>query len=185
MTSSEVREIYQNQSDALVSSENSKVLISHFGAFSQNLVSNIATNAENLLLSKGVDKGLVKRVFSILIEGLQNIRMHGQKDEADRQLGFLILSEDDNCFNISLANVIDPVDFEKVDKYIEEINNYSKEELRDTYLNVLTNEFISQKGGAGLGFITTRIKSGHPLEHSYYALSDGNLLFMFKIRLEK
>ena len=177
--------MYQNQSDQLILSGSAKILISHFGAFPQDLVTSIASNAESLLFSKGIDKGLVKRVFSILIEGLQNIRIHGQKDEANRQLGFLILSEQEDCFNIALANVIDPLDFERVDKYIEQINNYSQEELKDTYMDVLTNEFISHKGGAGLGFITTRIKSGHPLKHSYYALADGNLLFTFKIRLEK
>ncbi|HIP32384.1 MAG TPA: hypothetical protein EYG86_06460 [Crocinitomicaceae bacterium] len=185
MTSQEIREIYQNQYDLVVSSKDEKALISHYGSFSQDLVSSISTNAESLLLSKGTDKGIVKRIFSILIEGLQNIRLHGQKDEADRQLSFLILSECPDSFCLSFANVINPDDFQKVDKYIEKINSYSKEELKETYLSVLTNEYISEKGGAGLGFITTRMKSGQPLEHSYYALSDGNMLFTFKIKIAK
>ena len=185
MTSVEIREIYQNKNDAIMSSDKAKVLISHFGSFSQDFVSSISDNAEKLLLSKGVNKELVKRVFSILIEGLQNIRLHGQKDEANRQLGFLILSEEKTCFNVSLANVIEPDDFQKVDRYIEKINSYTKKELKETYLKVLTNEFISHKGGAGLGFITTRIKSGQPLKHSYYALENGSMLFTFQIKLEK
>lgn len=185
MTAKEIREIFQNQYDAILATGKSKILVSHYGAFSQDLVTSISNNAEKLLLSKGVEKRLVKRIFSILIEGLQNIRMHGLKDESFRQLGFLILSEEEGFFKVSFANVIDPDDFQKVDKYIEKINEYSNEELKKTYLDVLSNEFISEKGGAGLGFITTRIKSGQPLEHSYYSLSDGNLLFTFQIRLEK
>lgn len=185
MTTVEIREIYQNQQDSVASSDDCKVLVSHFGVFSQDLVSSLTTSVENLLLSKNVEKQIVKRIFSILIEGLQNIRLHGQKDEASRQLGYFILSESANKFHISLANMISADDFQKVDNYIDKINNYSKQELKQTYLSVLENEFLSPKGGAGLGFITTRIKSGSPLKHSYFALEDGNMLFTFKIELEK
>ena len=185
MTTVEIREIYQNQQDAIVSKNDCKVLVSHFGAFSQDLVSSLTSNVENLLRSKNVEKKVVKRIFSILIEGLQNIRLHGQKDEASRQLGYFILSESCDKFHISLANMISSDDFQKVDNYIEGINNYSEQELRKTYLSVLENEFLSTKGGAGLGFITTRMKSGSPLKHSYFALEDGNLLFTFRIDIEK
>lgn len=185
MTTVEIREIYQNQQDAITLQSDSKVLVSHFGAFSQDLVSSLSLGVENLLRSKNVEKQVIKRIFSIIIEGLQNIRIHGQKDEASRQLGYFILSESLNHFHISLANMISIDDFEKVDGYIERINNYSNEELKKTYLSVLENEFLSTKGGAGLGFITTRMKSGSPLKHSYFALKDGNMLFTFQIDLEK
>ena len=39
MTTVEIREIYQNQQDAIVSQKGCKVLVSHFGPFSQDLVS--------------------------------------------------------------------------------------------------------------------------------------------------
>ena len=181
----EIREIYQNQCDTIALTKESKVLLSHFGTFSQNLVSSLSENAEKLLSSKNIEKTVVKRVFSIMIEGLQNIRMHGEIDDTERQLGFVILSESKSFINISLANVIDPDDFYKVDKYIEKINNYTEQELRDTYISVLTNDFLSLKDGSGLGFITTRLKSGQPLKHSYFALEGGKMLFTFKIKLTK
>ena len=185
MTTVEIREIYQNQQDAIVSQKGCKVLVSHFGPFSQDLVSSLTLNVEHLLRSKNVNKQVAKRIFSIIIEGLQNLRLHGQKDEANRQLGYFILSESENKFHISMANMISTDEFQKVDNYIERINNYSKEELKETYLSVLENEFLSTKGGSGLGFITTRIKSGSPLKHSFFALKDGNMLFTFRIDLLK
>tara|TARA_B110000285_G_scaffold166135_1_gene185627 strand:+ start:1356 stop:1913 length:558 start_codon:yes stop_codon:yes gene_type:complete len=185
MTTVEIREIYQNQQDTIVSKNACKVLVSHFGAFSQDLVNSLTLNVENLLQSKNIKKQVIKRIFSILIEGLQNIRLHGQKDEASRQLGYFILSESCDKFHISLANLISSDDFKKVDNYIERINNYSEQELKKTYLAVLENEFLSTKGRAGLGFITTRIKSGSPLKHSYFALKGGSFLFTFRIDLEK
>ena len=185
ITSAEIREIFQNQHDILVVKGGEKILLSHIGTFSQDLVSSLSERVEKLLLSKGDKRSVVKRAFSILIEGLQNIRLHGEKDELDRQIGFVLVGENESCYSIMMANVINPDDFEKVEKYLEEINEYSKNELRETYLSVLSNEFLSHKGGAGLGFITTRMKSGNPLEHSFYALKSGKMLFTFQVRLNR
>ena len=62
------------------------------GRFPQNLISKISLTAEQFLIDRGEDKKIVKRVFSILLEGLNNIRIHGIRDELDRQLGYFILA---------------------------------------------------------------------------------------------
>ena len=181
----EIREIFQNQHDGLESNEGYKVLISHFGTFSQDLVSSLSSSTEELLISSGDQRMVVKRLFSILIEGLQNIRLHGERDDVDRQLGFVIVARGKEDYRIIMANIIDAEDHRKVEKYLEEINHYAVEELKETYLSVLTNEFLSDKGGAGLGFITTRMKSGNPLRYSFYALKSEKMLFTFDVQLSR
>ena len=185
ITAAEIREIFQNQHDSLESDEGRKVLISHLGTFSQDLVSSLSSSTEELLISSGDKRMVVKRLFSILIEGLQNIRLHGEKDGAGRQLGYVIVARGKEDYRVIMANVINAEDHEKVEKYLERINHYSVEELRETYLSVLANEFLSQKGGAGLGFITTRMKSGNPLRHSFYALKNDKMLFSFDVHLSR
>ena len=76
-------------------------------------------------------------------------------------------------------------DEEKIAKYIDKINDCSNEELKEMYISVLTNEFLSHKGGAGLGFITTRRKSGNPLKYSFYPLTNGKALFKFEVILKR
>lgn len=183
VTAQEIREIFQNQQDKL--DAEGKVLISHFGVFSQDLVSSLCASTEELLISSGDKRMLVKRLFSILIEGLQNIRIHGKRDEFGRQLGYVIVARSGEFYRILMANVIDPADQDKVESYLDKINDYSVEELKETYLAVLSNEFMSQKGGAGLGFITTRIKSENPLRYSFYQLKNGNMLFTFDVRMNR
>ncbi len=184
ITAVEIREIFQNRQDKL-EREGIKVLISHFGTFSQDLVSSLCSSTEELLISSGDRRMLVKRLFSILIEGLQNIRLHGQRDNLGRQLGYLIVARSKEHYRVIMANVIDSEDHEKVESYLEEINHYPDEKLKESYLTVLSNEFLSHKGGAGLGFITTRMKSGNPLRYSFYQLGDGNMLFTFEVRLDR
>lgn len=185
IATSEIRSVFQNKHDSIIKSNTTKVVMSHFGSFSQDLVSSISDRTEEVLLSKGIKRQVLKRIFSILIEGMQNIRIHGRKDEIDNQVGFIILSEDKESVNISFANVITFIDFEKVEKYIKEINSFSSVSLKSRYLEVLNNGFLNEKNGAGLGLLTMRMKSGRPLEYGFYALKSGNLLFTFKIKVEK
>lgn len=185
IAAAEIREIFQNQHDNLESDEGRKVIISHLGTFSQDLVSSLSSSTEELLVSSGDNRLVVKRLFSILIEGLQNIRLHGEKDGMGRQLGYLLIGRGKNDYRVIMANVICSEDQVKVEKYLEKINHYTMEELREAYLSVLSNEFLSQKGGAGLGFITTRMKSGNPLRHSFYALKNDKMLFSFDVHLSR
>ncbi len=185
IATSEIRSVFQNKHDAIVKKSESKIVMSHFGSFSQDLVSSLSNRTEKVLLSKDINRQIIRRVFSILIEGMQNIRIHGQRDEIDNQVGFVILSEDEKSMNITFANVITFEDFVLVEKYIKEINSFSREELKKRYLEILNDGFLSENNGAGLGLLTMRMKSGNPLDYGFYALKSGNLLFTFKIKVNK
>lgn len=183
VTALEIREVFQNKQDQL--NTKGKVLLSHFGTFTQELVGSLCTSTEELLISSGDRRLVVKRLFSILIEGLQNIRLHGQRDEYDRQLGYLIVARDADQYMVIMANMIHPEDQSKVESYLDRINHYEEAELKTAYLTVLNNEFVSDKGGAGLGFITTRMKSEQPLRYSFYQLKSESLLFTFEVLLDR
>ena len=183
-TTAVIRDIFQEQSDILVKSDQT-ILVSHFGVFSQNLVSSLTDGIENLIVSIGDKRIVVKRMFSILIEGLQNLRLHGGLDSQGVQSGFLILANDDKHYKLVLANIINTEDAPNITRYIETINDYSKEELKAKYTSVLSNEFLSEKGGAGLGLITTRMKSGNPLEYTLPSLDEDSSLFTLKISLDR
>lgn len=179
-----VRSHFKKVHDALVSEEGRKILVSHNGTFSQELVGSLSNGVEELLISKGDRKIVIKRMFSILLEGLQNIRLHGILDDDDQQLAFLIIGACDEDYKIILANMIERSDEEKITHYLRELNDYPPEVLKEKYLAVLSNEFISSKGGAGLGLITTRMKSG-PLNHEFHQLSDSTSLFILEVTLDR
>lgn len=185
ISTSEVRSVFQNKYDSIINQNGTKVLMSHFGFFSQNLVSSIADKTEVLLLEGGIRPMVVKRLFSILIEGMQNIRIHSKKGKIDNQIGFVIISENDKHVNISFANVITFEDYERVERYIKKINSLSNSALKERYLEILNNGFLSDKNGAGIGLLTMRMKSGNLLDYGFYGLKGGNLLFTFKIKMKK
>lgn len=183
-TTTVIRSVFQEQSDSLIQN-GQNVLVSHFGVFSQNLVSSLTESVENLIISIGDKRMVVKRMFSILIEGLQNLRLHGELDSQGMQSGFLLLSNDEHAYSLILSNIIKNEDVTTISNYIDAINAYSEEELKNKYTSVLSNEFMSEKGGAGLGLITTRIKSGNPLGYNIFPLSENQGLFVLKVTLDR
>lgn len=182
--STEIRGVFQERHDALVNVESRKILVSHYGTFSQDLVGSLSNSVEELLISIGDKKLVIKRMFSILLEGLQNIRIHGENDNYGNQLGFLLIGSNDGDYKVIMANIMNAAEKAKVESYLDEINLYSEEELKEKYLAVLSNEFLSSKGGAGLGFITTRMKSGE-LGYSFDPIGGGSLLFCLELTLPR
>lgn len=179
-----VRSLFKVSHDALVNEENRKIIVSHNGTFSHELVGSLSNGVEELLISKGDKRVVIKRMFSLLLEGLQNIRLHGKHDANGQQLAYLIIAENKASYKILMANMIDNEEESKIESYLKELNELNDDVLKEKYLAVLSNEFMSTKGGVGLGLITTRMKSG-PLAFRFEDLEDGHSLFELEVTLPR
>lgn len=149
-----------------------KIMVSHFGEFSQELVNSMTNKVEESMFDAGDKKGTVKRVFSILVEGLQNIRLHGEKDEDGYQASFIVIAYDDDEYHITSGNLVLNENIDKILERLEQINSLDERSLKEYYMEVLTNGIISNKGGAGLGFITMAMKSKNKLTYNFEQVSE-------------
>jgi hypothetical protein len=165
--------------------ENRTILISHRGVFSQDLVNSLLDASESILISSNEKKPLIRRIFSILLEGLQNIRIHGDLDEKNQKNGLVILAKDENSYRITFGNRVQKIRAEKMPEKLNQLNRLNEEELKSLFFKVLSNGIISNKSGAGLGFITMRMKSKLPLDFSFYAISEDNFIFVVEITVNR
>ena len=72
-----------------------------------------------------------------------------------------------------------------VEEKINFVNKLSKGELKELYRKVLTNNQISDKGGAGLGFIDMRRKSGLDLIYDVEYFDNDLARFTFLVKINK
>ncbi len=180
-----IRKFFTNCEENYLSVENRVILISHFGVFSQDLINSLVEGNEELMSTVGDKKVLIKRVFSILIEGLQNIRAHGGKDDEGKQIGFIIIAKDKETYKLNFGNIINSSEKPSIISKIDRLNSLSTSEIKMLYMNVLANDLYSKKGGAGLGFITMKIKSNNNLSYSIVPLTQKKSLFSFEIILNR
>lgn len=178
-------EIFELKKNYIKIDQQLALVLSHFGYFSQDLVNGFTENVEEILISAGEKKQIIKRVFSILIEGLQNIRVHGQKDEHGKQYGSFILAKDSSKYCIIFGSLIKSEAKSSLEERINNLNSLEDEAVKELYMSVLTNGIVSVTGNAGLGFITMRLKSKNKLKLRFYQVSEELNYFTVEINLEK
>ena len=67
---------------------------------------------------------------------------------------------------------------------IEKINSFDDPAaLKAFYLEHLENNELSDKGGAGLGFITIAMKSGNKITPLFEVINDKYSLFLLEIKI--
>jgi hypothetical protein len=179
------KEVYERELNFYKDNLNLHVLISHIGHFSQDLVNGFSENSEEILLSAGEKKSTIKKVFSILVEGLQNIRFHGEKDPEDKNFGVFILARNDKQLKILFGSLVNHQNSENLSKRLENLNAIADDDVKEHYMQVLNNGIISVEGNAGLGFITMRLKSGTRLAYNFYPVAEELNLFTVEVTFEK
>ena len=68
---------------------------------------------------------------------------------------------------------------------LQNINELDKDGLKQLYKDIIRNTQISDKGGAGLGFVDMARKSGQPLDFEFIELDNGGAFFCLKCSIPR
>ncbi|HCC30807.1 MAG TPA: hypothetical protein DEQ03_12275, partial [Marinilabiliales bacterium] len=133
------------------------------GIFSQSITDGILSLTESNLDKQGEDSKIKKRVFTIMVEGLQNITRHQETDDDAyvNETGIFIIQDVKSRYYITTGNPILKKNIPNLENQLNKINSLDAEELKLYYKKVLNDNIISDKGGAGLGLIEMARKSGN------------------------
>lgn len=181
----ETQESINNEASQLVSAEKTYGLISqknidliYKGDFSQeNLKSVLAITEESF---KGQDGFLMKKkLFNVIVEIIQNIYKHAYsylKEGKQTMPGIFMIESLENGHIVIAGNLVENTKVDLIKSRIDEVNNCTMEELDTLFNNKIMEEDFPAHGGAGLGFIDLKIKSGNNL-HYYFNKIDEQLSF--------
>ncbi len=160
------------------------MILAYDGVLSPETITRLEAEIEEKIMEKGLPKSVVKKVFFICIESLQNMFIHGYKDEQGARHNFFILYMTDKAVRMINANLVANTAIEKVSNHIHKINSFTDPaELKQYYLEHLENNELSEKGGAGLGFITIGMKSGNKLETEFASINENRSLFQMEVAI--
>ncbi len=164
--------------------QSGNLILAYDGVLNNETISKLETEIEANILDKNFPKQVVKKVFFICVESLQNQLIHGHKDDKGSQHNFFLLAHSDKSVNIISANLISNPAVEKIKGQIEKINSFDDPAaLKAYYLEHLENNELSDKGGAGLGFITIAMKSGNKITPFFETINDKYSLFLLEIKI--
>ncbi|PLX13639.1 MAG: hypothetical protein C0597_11415 [Marinilabiliales bacterium] len=129
-----------------------------------------------------------KKASFLMAECFQNIVRHGEsldgKVHASANEGFFLTKNWQDTYYITSGNLIENKKIENLERQLEKVNSLDKDELKLLYREVLENEEISDKGGAGLGLIEMARKSGQKLDYVFTDFDENFALFYNQIVLK-
>jgi hypothetical protein len=160
-------------------SASNNVLVQHFGELNQEIISSLEGKVESSIIEQAVSKGPLRKIFFIAVETLQNMLIHGHKNLNGEQRSFFILTKNNSSVGLYSANLISNKSVPILEKQIDTINDFEDSAaLKAYYMEHLENNQISEKGGAGLGFITIAMKSGNKLKVEFSKIDDNYSMFL-------
>ncbi len=168
--------------------KNDSISFAYQGNFS-NLVLGMATDLIKHHLEKEMNLiNLRNKLSFLMIESFQNIvryaDSHRYAESEDLTHEIFMTRNIDDTFYIITSNLIENKKIGYVKEKLFEVNNLDEEGLKQLYINILKNRQISEKGGAGLGFIEMVRKTKGKLEFDFVPLNDEVSFFYFQIVLK-
>lgn len=162
-------------------SEEGELLLAYDGVLNPETIARLESEIETKILERGLPKIVVKKIFFICIESLQNMYLHGHKDDQGGRHNFFILFITSKTVKLITANLIANEGVEKLRNHIDRINSFNDPaDLKTYYLEHLENNELSDKGGAGLGFITIGMKSGNKLHTKFEKMNESRSMFQME-----
>lgn len=161
--------------------EGNSVRLSFSGEFSPDLITVLLLMARSNIGGKSV----MKKVYNIMIECLENLTKHALKNEGDKFPAMFVLGKDDDFYYLATGNKILKEEIEVLSNKLEKANSLDREGLRNWYNEILmSEENLSNKGGAGLGIIDMALKSGEKFDFSFEDIDGKNSFFTLKIKVK-
>ena len=165
-----------------------KLILVYQGEFTQESTKSILAMAERNLDTTGEDSSIRRKVFNVMVEALQNIVKHSDElvDGSIRNhAAIFLIGRDEKRYSIMSGNPIRKANIEKLNGALEKINSLDKDGLKDLYKEIIKNTTISEKGGAGLGFVDMARKSGEKLEYQFPEMNPEYAFFCLKVNVSR
>jgi hypothetical protein len=163
----------------------STVLYEFEGQVDKQVLLETLPEIETILDSLKVDRMKKRKIVNIAIETLQNLQLHSYPVNGNHN-GYqplFVVGKDDQNIVIKIGNLISNDERAVLEDKIKKINSLNDEEIKFLYGVIMKQTVVkfSTKGGAGLGLIDMKKKSGNELGFSFQDVDDEVSYFSLKI----
>lgn len=126
---------------------------------------------------------LRKRLFNVMVEGLDNLTLH--TEPAERMSCFATLLDVGSGYRLFLGNTVPVTTAEMLARRVQLLSEMSDADLKEHFLMLLANDGRTERGGAGLGLVTMARKSGNSLTAHVLPLDAGHARLVMEMVLNR
>lgn len=148
-----------------------KIMLSYKGEISQEIILALLEMTEKKLNSSNAEYSLKSKIFNVMVNCLQNITFHTEKNEHSKSSMFAIGRNDENHAVYS-GNAIRKERVPELKEKLDQVKKMSEEELNNFYKYWLKTRELSEKKGIGLGLIDIARKTGSDLDYDFDSIDN-------------
>ncbi len=165
------------------------IILVYEGEFTQEITKSVLAMAERNMESMGEESGIKRKVFNVMVECLQNIVKHSDEYVAEQMpinTAIFMIGKHKDSYIITSGNPIKNDDIDILKEKLDQINSLDKDGLKSLYKDIIkSGSGLTEKGGAGLGFVDMARKSGQKLEYGFEPLENGHSFFSLKTTIPR
>ncbi len=146
------------------------------GEVNQSITMAFTAIAEKQLAATDLNTTIKKRIYHVMVECLQNICKHADDpttgEPGSPGHGVFLVSFNEQEYIISTGNIIANSRIKEVEAFVTNINRLERPELNELFKTRMKETKLSDKGGAGLGFIDMVRKTGKGIDIHFEPVND-------------
>ncbi|MDA3952967.1 MAG: SiaB family protein kinase [Bacteroidales bacterium] len=159
-----------------------EITLVYEGEITHQITKAFTSLTESNMAKESEANSVQKKVFHVMVECLQNISKHADSFGSDDFLfagrGIFMVSKGKDDYHVTTGNVIENDKIVELTEMLDHINILDREGLKQLYKSQMKEGRLSEKGGAGLGFIDIARKTGNKLEFHFLPIDESSSFFL-------
>jgi len=138
---------------------------------------------ETRLRETDVDSGVKRRVFSILVEILENVAKYSPGKEPELKYGMPVamIKMEGDAFFLTTGNLIRNDHVAALKAKLKLVNSYDRAELKELYREILSKQSSSSDNTGAMGLIDIARKSGNKLRYAFDKVNDEYSYYLLRV----
>lgn len=163
------------------------IILEYRGQIDYRQIDNLLKKWKRSKAFMNLDRTSGKRLYSIIVECLENIVKHAENlpDADEEHLPHISIQKHDEIIVIRSGNPVLKVNTDPISEKIDQVNRKNEKSLIAQYGKIINQEKMKNGSNAGLGFIILKLKSGNNLNYRFISISETASYFEIKISLKK
>ena len=153
----------------------------------ERILSAIGETIKKKLAIEETELGKTKKVFSIFVEGVQNVIRYSaeslgpeDQDESEVRYGLVTIGQDPKGISVQCGNLIYNKDVQKMKERVNQVEGKDKDQLKKLYKQKMMEGPEEGSKGASLGLVEMARRSGYPIEFAFEEINQEHTFFCIK-----
>ena len=156
------------------------------GHITTDVEKEVLSFTETKLTEEDVELNLRRRIFSVLVEILENVAKYSPGKEPEEKFGMPVamIRLEDDVYTLTTGNLILNENVEELKGKLDNINEFDKVGLKELFRKSLSGQTIKSNTTGNMGLIDMARKSGSKLDYQFEQLNELYSYYVLTVKVE-